>query len=103
LGPEFSSDKVNGSTLGASSDTAGINVNSICPGYIETERLQKVFAAGGEDANLMRAKLADEVAMRRIGSVDDIANLVAFLVSPRGNYITGTAIQVDGGLFRGLR
>jgi 3-oxoacyl-[acyl-carrier protein] reductase len=90
-------------TLSLELATAGINVNSICPGYIETERLQKVFAAGGEDANVMRAKLADEVAMRRIGSVDDIANLVAFLVSPCGNYITGTAIQVDGGLFRGLR
>jgi NAD(P)-dependent dehydrogenase (short-subunit alcohol dehydrogenase family) len=41
--------------------------------------------------------------MQRIGSVDDIAGLVAYLVSPRGNYITGAAIQVDGGLFRGLR
>ena len=90
-------------TLSLEVATAGINVNTICPGYIETERLQKVFAAGGQDANLIRAKLADEVAMRRIGTVEDIANLVAFLVSPRGNYITGTAIQVDGGLFRGLR
>ena len=81
----------------------GINVNTICPGYIETERLQKVFAAGGEDTNAMRTKLANEIAMKRIGTVEDIANLVAFLVSPRGNYITGTAIQVDGGLFRGLR
>jgi 3-oxoacyl-[acyl-carrier protein] reductase len=51
----------------------------------------------------MREKLAAETAMRRIGKVEDIANLVAFLVSPLGNYITGTAIQVDGGLFRGLR
>ena len=51
----------------------------------------------------MRAKLASEIAMQRIGTVEDIANIVAFLVSPRGNYITGTAIQVDGGLFRGLR
>ena len=81
----------------------GINVNTICPGYIDTERLQKVFASGGEDADLMREKLANEVAMRRIGTVEDIANLAAFLVSTRGNYITGTAIQVDGGLFRGLR
>jgi 3-oxoacyl-[acyl-carrier protein] reductase len=81
----------------------GINVNTICPGYIETERLQKVFASGGEDTNAMRAKLSNEIAMKRIGTVEDIANLVAFLVSPRGNYVTGTAIQVDGGLFRGLR
>jgi 3-oxoacyl-[acyl-carrier protein] reductase len=90
-------------TLSLELATSGINVNTICPGYIETERLQKVFASGGEDANLMREKLAKEVAMRRIGTVEDIANLVAFLVSSRGNYITGTAIQVDGGLFRGLR
>jgi 3-oxoacyl-[acyl-carrier protein] reductase len=90
-------------TLSLELATSGINVNTICPGYIETERLQKVFAAGGQDANLMRTRLADEVAMRRIGTVEDVANLVAFLVSPRGNYITGTAIQVDGGLFRGLR
>ena len=89
-------------TLSLELATSGINVNTICPGYIETERLQKVFGSG-EDAKSTRAKLVDEVAMRRIGTVDDIASLVAFLVSPRGNYITGTAIQVDGGLFRGLR
>ena len=80
-----------------------INVNTVCPGYIETERLVKVFAAGGEDAEITREKLTNEVAMRRIGAVEDIASLVALLVSPRGNYITGAAIQVDGGLFRGLR
>jgi 3-oxoacyl-[acyl-carrier protein] reductase len=90
-------------TLSLELAAAGINVNTICPGYIETERLQKVFAADGQDPNLMHAKLADEIAMRRIGTVEDIAGIVAFLVSPRGNYITGTAIQVDGGLFRGLR
>ena len=38
--------------------------------------------------------------MGRIGTVDDIAGIVALLVSPRGRYITGTAIQVDGGLLR---
>lgn len=80
-----------------------INVNTICPGYIETQRLEKVFAAGGEDPALMRRKLEDEVPMGRIGTVEDISGLVALLVSPRGRYITGTAIQVDGGLLRGLR
>ena len=80
-----------------------INVNTICPGYIETQRLEKVFAAGGQDPKAMRAKLVAEVPMGRIGSVDDISGLVALLVSPRGRYITGTAIQVDGGLLRGVR
>jgi 3-oxoacyl-[acyl-carrier protein] reductase len=79
------------------------NVNTICPGYIETQRLEKVFAAGGQDPLVMRRKLEAEVPMGRIGSVEDIAGIVALLVSARGHYITGTAIQVDGGLLRGVR
>lgn len=80
-----------------------INVNTICPGYIETSRLEKVFAAGGEDPVKMRRKLEQEIPMGRIGTVDDIAAMVALLVSPRGRYTTGTAIAVDGGLLRGVR
>src|SRR5215467_9034862 len=80
-----------------------INVNTICPGYIETTRLEKVFAADGSDPRVMRAKLEAEIPMHRIGSVDDVAAMVALLVSPRGRYTTGAAIAVDGGLFRGVR
>ena len=81
----------------------GINVNTICPGYIETTRLEKVFAAGGEDPVEMRRKLEAEIPMGRIGAVDDVASLVALLVSPRGRYTTGAAIAVDGGLLRSVR
>jgi 3-oxoacyl-[acyl-carrier protein] reductase len=81
----------------------GINVNTICPGYIDTTRLQKVFAAGSEPAEVVQERLRNEIPMQRIGTVDDIAHLVALLVSPKGRYITGTAIQVDGGLLRAVR
>lgn len=81
----------------------GITVNTICPGYIETGRLKKVFAAAGEDPEAMRRELTSQVPLGRIGTVDDIASLVALLVSPRGSYITGAAIQVDGGLLRAVR
>ena len=80
-----------------------INVNTICPGYINTTRLEKVFAAGGQDPVETRRNLEAEVPMGRIGSVDDIANMVALLVSPAGAYVTGCSIPIDGGLFRGLR
>ena len=80
-----------------------INVNTICPGYVETQRLEKVFASGGEDPTAMRAKLIAEIPMGRIGTTDDISALVALLVSPRGRYTTGTAIAVDGGLLRSVR
>jgi 3-oxoacyl-[acyl-carrier protein] reductase len=81
----------------------GINVNTICPGYVDTSRLQKVFAAGSEGADVVKARLIEEIPMKRIGTTEDIASLVALLVSPKGRYITGTAIQVDGGLLRAVR
>jgi len=81
----------------------GINVNTICPGYIDTTRLQKVFAAGTEAADVVRERLVREIPMQRIGTVDDIASVVALLVSARGRYVTGTSIPVDGGLLRALR
>jgi len=90
-------------TLSIELGRAGINVNTICPGYIETTRLEKVFAGGGKDPSVMRNELVAQIPMGRIGSVDDVASLVALLVSPRGNYITGTTIQVDGGLLRHVR
>jgi 3-oxoacyl-[acyl-carrier protein] reductase len=90
-------------TLSLELAPANINVNTICPGYIETTRLEKVFAADGKDPNIMRKALIAEVPMGRIGTVDDVASLVALLVSPRGRYITGTTIQVDGGLLRQVR
>ena len=88
-------------TLSIEVAARNISVNTICPGYIETKRLEKVFT--GDDAEVMRAKLVAEIPMGRIGTVADIANLVAYLVSPLGRYVTGTTIQVDGGLLRALR
>ena len=90
-------------TLSIELGPAAINVNTICPGYIETTRLEKVFAAGGEGPDAVRRELTAQIPMGRIGTVDDVASLVALLVSPRGRYITGTTIQVDGGLLRHVR
>jgi 3-oxoacyl-[acyl-carrier protein] reductase len=77
----------------------GITINTICPGLIETPRLQKVTEQSGQ---AMR-EIAAEIPVGRIGSVEDVAALVALLVSPRGAYITGTTIQVDGGSLRAIR
>ncbi len=51
----------------------------------------------------MRAELEMRCRCGASERSSDIASIVALLVSPRGNYITGTVIPVDGGLFRGLR
>ncbi len=90
-------------TLALEAARFGINVNTVCPGYIDTQRLEKVFSAGEKPPEQVRKELEQEVPLGRIGTVSDIASLVALLVSPRGSYITGTVIPVDGGLFRAVR
>jgi 3-oxoacyl-[acyl-carrier protein] reductase len=83
-----------------------IRVNTITPGFINTTRLEKAFrseaAAQGLPFEEFVAVLLRDVPLGRLGTVDDIAPLVALLVSDRGSFITGTTIQVDGGTRKSL-
>jgi 3-oxoacyl-[acyl-carrier protein] reductase len=83
-------------TLARELGPKGITVNSIAPGRIDTERLREVYPDGPTAADLAAIPLA------RLGTPREIGDLVAFLCSDRGGYITGTVITVDGGLARGL-
>lgn len=64
-----------------------INVNSIAPGIIRTGRL-------GD-----RSYLADNIPLRREGSIEDCAKVVEFLVTDLSDYVTGKTITIDGGLY----
>jgi peroxisomal 2,4-dienoyl-CoA reductase len=85
----------------------GIRVNAIAPGPIPTEGVRKAFApvagAAGEPADLfgiekaMEAYAKKAIPAGRWGSPRDIANMVAFLASPAGDWITGAILVVDGG------
>jgi 3-oxoacyl-[acyl-carrier protein] reductase len=74
----------------------GITVNSIAPGRIDTERIREVYPEGPTRADL------ETIPLRRLGSPREIGDLVAFVCSDRGSYVTGAVIPVDGGLTRGL-
>lgn len=93
-------------TLSLELGPAGITVNTILPGRVDTGRLELVTrqraAKEGRDPEKMIAELLHEVPINRLGRPEDVAGLVALLVSSRGSFITGTAIQVDGGLQRGV-
>ena len=71
----------------------GVRVNCVLPGPIDTPLLQKSFS---DEA--MAIRCANRIPLKRIGSPEDIANMIAFLVSDEANYITGGAFPVDGGV-----
>jgi 3-oxoacyl-[acyl-carrier protein] reductase len=66
-------------------------VNAVAPGFIETE----MTAAMTPEA---RAALGQQIALERLGSVEDVAAMVAFLASDLASYITGQVFVVDGGM-----
>ena len=70
----------------------GITVNSRAPGFIETDMTSYL------DENA-KEKLIQDIPLKRLGSVNDIAELAIFLASDESSYITGQTISVDGGLF----
>ena len=83
-------------TLAREVGPKGITVNSIAPGRIDTERLKEVYPNGPTDKDL------EAIPLRRFGRPDEIGDVVCFLASDRGSYVTGTVVAVDGGLSRGL-
>jgi gluconate 5-dehydrogenase len=83
-----------GLTREAARDLAACNirVNAVCPGVIETE----MTAALRQDEAMLR-KWLDDIPQGRLGRPEDVAGLVLFLCSQNAAYLTGQAINVDGG------
>jgi 3-oxoacyl-[acyl-carrier protein] reductase len=79
----------------------GVTVNSIAPGYVDTDRLKYLYSLES-DPETARTRDAAQIPARRFGDPDDIANVVAFLCSLQAAYINGVTLLVDGGLARGV-
>lgn len=84
-----------------------ILINNVCPGRIDTERAQKLNKARAERLNRpveeINKEMAAEVPLGRYGTAEEAADVIVFLGSARASYVTGTTIQVDGGLVRGIQ
>lgn len=70
----------------------GITVNVVAPGFIATDMTAKLPAE-------QQQQLAQQIALGRLGAVEDIAHAVAFLASPQAGYITGETLHVNGGMY----
>lgn len=73
-----------------------IRVNAICIGRIKSAQLER--RAGNKPVDEFYAEMGKIVPMGRVGEAEDYAHLVAFLCSTVGSYITGTAVNLDGGM-----
>jgi len=71
----------------------GVRVNTIAPGYIETDLVRGVVASGGLDTGAIAARSPQG----RLGTAEEVAGLALFLASPAAAHITGATIPVDGG------
>jgi NAD(P)-dependent dehydrogenase (short-subunit alcohol dehydrogenase family) len=71
----------------------GIRINAVCPGFIRTPMLQTAL-----EIDEVRAGFEQAPPLGRIGQPSEIADAVAFLMSPKASFITGTHLDVDGGV-----
>ncbi|MGW7298491.1 3-oxoacyl-ACP reductase FabG [Streptomyces sp. NPDC054829] len=69
----------------------GIRVNVVAPGFVDTDMVAAV-------PERLRAEALAGVALGRMGTADEVADLVAFLAGPRAAYMTGSVVQIDGGI-----
>jgi len=83
---------VMGLTRSAAADYAGhpIRINTVCPGVIDTP----LARSGGDETDAV----ADMVPLGRIGKAEEVAGVVAFLLSDEASYVTASEYDVDGGI-----
>ena len=83
-----------------------IRVNTLIPGRIATDRLRQLDELSAKKSGLalaeQQARNEASIPMGRYGAPDDFGRVGAFLLSDAASYITGTSVQVDGGLIKGL-
>jgi 3-oxoacyl-[acyl-carrier protein] reductase len=82
----------------------GVRVNLLLPGFTWTDRVRRLAedqaAAEGVDPDAVRRRWEADIPMGRLAEPDEIARAAVFLVSDAASYVTGTALQVDGGYVR---
>lgn len=84
----------------------GIRINNVAPGRIATDRIKELDEQRADALGLTEQEIASlhmrNIPLGRYGTPEEFANVVAFLASSQASYITGTTMQVDGGMLKTL-
>lgn len=75
----------------------GIRVNAICPGWVDTPLVRRIFASS-PDPEGMRRQVASRQLLGRLGTPEDIGYAALYLASDEASFVTGTSLFVDAGL-----
>jgi 3-oxoacyl-[acyl-carrier protein] reductase len=93
-------------TLGAELASSGIRVNCVAPGRtltpLWTRRADLMAAEQGSTRDFILEEFSKDIPLGRFARAEEIATMVVWLASPLASYITGQAVNVDGGIARGL-
>ncbi len=88
-------------TLASEVAANGVLVNTVCPGWTDTDRvtglLHQRSEATSASVDAIRESIAATVPIGRIAQPEEVASVIVFLASEAASYVTGTAIAVDGG------
>lgn len=84
----------------------GVQVNSVVPGAVMTGRRESFFAKWAPAHNMTKEEAVknfpEQVGIARFGTPEEIAQLMAFLVSPQAKWMTGASLRMDGGEIKGV-
>jgi 3-oxoacyl-[acyl-carrier protein] reductase len=75
-----------------------ILVNTVCIGKIKSGQHERRFKKEGISADEYYSKMSKDIPMKRVGEAEEVANVITFLVSDAASYVTGTSVNLDGGI-----